>query len=90
MVRAARRKLARKRWSNSEDRYTMTSDVRLFGLRLVVDCGQARISNSRLPLGVITVASSPTFLFNNARPMGDVVEIFPAPTSDSSLVTSLY
>src|SRR5438270_1217954 len=49
-----------------------------------------RISSSRLPLGVTTVASSPTFLFRSARPMGLVVEILPAATSDSSLVTSLY
>src|SRR5580698_5115311 len=49
-----------------------------------------RISSSRLPLGESTMTSSPTFLFNNARPMGEVVEIFPVATSDSSLVTSLY
>ncbi len=48
-----------------------------------------RISISRLPLGESTITSSPTFLFNNARPMGEVVEIFPVATSDSSLVTSL-
>ena len=33
---------------------------------------------------------SPTFLFSRARPIGEVVEILPAATSDSSLVTSLY
>src|SRR5262249_40050440 len=49
-----------------------------------------RISSSRLPLGVTTVVESPTFLLSSARPMGDVVEILPAATSDSSLVTSLY
>ena len=36
------------------------------------------------------MTSSPTFLFSSARPMGEVVEIFPVATSDSSLVTSLY
>jgi hypothetical protein len=49
-----------------------------------------RISISRLPLGVTTVAVSPTFLLSRARPIGEVVEIFPAVTSLSSLVTSLY
>src|SRR6478735_10816036 len=48
------------------------------------------ISISRLPLGVTTTALSPTFLFSRARPMGELVEILPAVTSDSSLVTSLY
>src|SRR6266853_4953176 len=49
-----------------------------------------RISISRLPLGVTTAAVSPTFLFSRARPIGELVEILPAVTSDSSLVTSLY
>src|SRR5580704_3010787 len=49
-----------------------------------------RIFSSRFPLGETTMTSSPTFLFSNARPIGDVVEIFPVATSDSSLVTSLY
>src|SRR5579871_3096665 len=49
-----------------------------------------RISRVRLPLGVTTTASSPTFLLRSARPIGLVVEILPVATSDSSLVTSLY
>src|ERR1700728_1612472 len=36
-----------------------------------------RISSSRLPLGLTTITSSPTFLLSSARPMGEVVEIFP-------------
>src|SRR5947207_272870 len=48
------------------------------------------ISSSRLPLGVTTTAVSPTFLFSSERPIGEVVEILPAATSDSSLVTRLY
>src|SRR6185437_103507 len=54
---------------------------------IVVSCN---ISISRFPLGVTTVAVSPTFLPINALPMGEVVEINPLVTSDSSLVTSLY
>src|SRR5271170_5613817 len=49
-----------------------------------------RSSSSRLPLGVTTVATSPTFLPSSARPIGEVVEINPLATSDSSLVTSWY
>src|SRR3974390_89554 len=49
-----------------------------------------RTSSSRLPLGVTTSLTSPTFLPSSARPMGEVVEIRPLVTSDSSLVTSLY
>ena len=48
-----------------------------------------RISSSRLPLGVTTVAMSLTCLPSRARPMGEVVEMRPLVTSDSSLVTSL-
>ena len=36
-----------------------------------------RTSISRLPFGVTTIAVSPTFLFSNARPIGELVEIFP-------------
>jgi hypothetical protein len=46
-------------------------------------------SSSRLPFGVTTIAVSPTFLPSSARPMGEVVEMSPCATSDSSLVTSL-
>src|SRR4051794_19783305 len=53
---------------------------------MVVRC---KISISRLPLGVTTVAVSPTFFPISALPMGDVDEINPLLTSDSSLVTSL-
>ena len=49
-----------------------------------------RTSNSRLPLGVTTVATSPTCLPMSERPMGEVVEMRPWLTSDSSDVTSLY
>jgi len=49
-----------------------------------------RTSSSRLPLGVTTSLTSPTFLPSSARPIGEVVEIRPLVTSDSSLVTSLY
>src|SRR6202041_1277322 len=49
-----------------------------------------RMSSSRLPFGVITVAVSPTCLPSSARPIGEVVEIKPFATSDSSLVTSWY
>src|SRR5262249_33927906 len=49
-----------------------------------------RISISRLPLGVTTTAVSPTLLPIRALPMGEVVDINPLLTSDSSLVTSLY
>jgi len=48
-----------------------------------------RISSSRLPLGVTTVAVSPISLLSRARPIGEVVEMRPLVTSDSSLVTSL-
>src|SRR5262249_15269671 len=51
---------------------------------------KVKISNSRLPVGVTTVAVSPIFLFSRGRPIGEVVEILPAATSDSSLVTRLY
>src|SRR6266700_526819 len=51
---------------------------------------RVRISSSRLPLGLTTITVSPTFLLSRQRPMGEVVEIFPVATSDSSLVTSLY
>ena len=46
-----------------------------------------RISNWRLPLGVTMLATSPTFLPTRPRPMGEVVDISPLTTSDSSLVT---
>src|SRR5581483_2907804 len=49
-----------------------------------------KTSSSRLPVGVTTVAVSPTFLLMSARPIGEVVEIRPFATSDSSLVTSRY
>src|SRR6266536_3502415 len=50
----------------------------------------AKISSSRFPLGDTTTTLSPTFLLSRARPIGEVVEIFPDATSASSLVTSLY
>ncbi len=53
-------------------------------------CSGVRISSSRLPLGLTTITVSPTFLLSRQRPMGEVVEILPVATSDSSLVTSLY
>src|SRR5262249_54007468 len=46
------------------------------------------ISNSRLPPGVATTTESPTSLFRNARPIGDVVEIKPLVASASSGMTS--
>src|SRR5580698_5309581 len=49
-----------------------------------------RISSSRLPLGVITDRPRLAQQEGRRRGHGDVVEILPAPTSDSSLVTSLY
>ena len=48
-----------------------------------------RTSSSRVPPGVTTVVTSPTFLPISARPMGEVVETMPLVTSLSSLVTSL-
>ena len=47
-----------------------------------------RISNSRVPPGVTTFTESPSSLFRNARPMGDVVDTRPLAASASSGMTS--
>ena len=47
-----------------------------------------RISNSLRPLGVTASTMSPARLPSSERPIGEVVEILPAATSDSSEVTN--
>jgi len=49
-----------------------------------------KISSSRLPLGLTTTTVIAHFLVEQTATDGEVVEIFPVATSDSSLVTSLY
>src|SRR5262245_57161161 len=49
-----------------------------------------KISNVRVPDGILTSTVSPSRLFSRLRPIGDVVEISPCTTFASSLVTSLY
>ena len=46
------------------------------------------ISNSRTPPGVVTLTLSPSSLFRNARPIGEVVEMRPFAASASSGITS--
>ena len=48
-----------------------------------------RISRSLTPPGLCTRTSSPTSLFNSARPIGEVVEIFPFAAVAVSLVDTV-
>ena len=70
-----------------------TSGFRLFDAAffgLVVDGAQAQDFQLALAVGSDHGCGVADLLVEQARPMGELVEIFPAATSDSSLVTSLY